>query len=153
VDSDKPAGTIISQSPAVGTHITADTAVVKFVISSGTAPVGTVDFEVNLPSELTDQTVRVEVKIGDDMVFSQNFTAIDTLKVPVSVTSAGTSRTGQVYIDGYIFETIKFNFETQEILSREKNPDYTPPTTTTTTTTTTAAEGDNTTEASTEETP
>jgi len=112
-----------------------------------------VDFEVNLPSELTDQTVRVEVKIGDDMVFSQNFTAIDTLKVPVSVTSAGTSRTGQVYIDGYIFETIKFNFETQEILSREKNPDYTPPTTTTTTTTTTAAEGDNTTEASTEETP
>ena len=136
VDSDKPAGTIISQSPGAGTHISADTTTVKFVISNGTAPVGTVDFTVQLPDELLDQTVRVEVKIGDEMVYSQNVTVDESLSIPVSVTSAGTSRTGQLYLNGYIYETIKFNFEKQEIISREKNPDYTPPTTTTTTTTT-----------------
>ncbi len=137
VDSDKPAGTIISQTPAVGTNISAETTTVVFVVSNGTAPVGTIDFKIDLPEALQGRTIRLEIKIGDEMVYSQNVSTEETLSIPVSVTGAGTSRTAQVYVDGYIFETIKFNFETKEILSREKNPDYTPPTTTTTTTTTT----------------
>ena len=135
VDSDKPAGTIISQTPIAGTNISSETTTVTFIISNGTAPVGTVDFTVDLPEALRGQSVRVEVKIGDDMVFTQNVSTEETLSVPVSITGAGTSRTGQVYVNGYIFETVKFNFEKQELISREKNPDYTPPTTAVTTTT------------------
>ena len=59
----------------------------------------------------------------------------------MSITAAGTSKTAQICFNGYIYETLKINFEKQEIVSRDKNPDYVMPTTAPTTAPTQAPEG------------
>jgi len=149
VDSDKPEGTIISQKPAANSQVIPGSTTVEFVVSNGSAPTGTVSFDVKLPEQMAGSKVRVEVRVGDEVLFSQSVDTEDSLTVPVSITGAGTNKTAQVCIDGYIFEILKINFEKKEVVSREKNPDYVIPTTapTTTTTTTTEPTNDNTTEA------
>jgi len=138
VDSDKPEGTILSQKPAVGTKIEPGSTTVEFTVSNGQAPTGTARFEVKLPEEMKGRNVRIEVRVGDEVLFTQNVNTEESLNVPVEIAGAGTNRTVQVCVDGYIYEILKINFEKEEIISREKNPEYVIPTTATTTTTTTA---------------
>ena len=128
VDSDKPAGTIISQKPTPGSQIVPDSTVVEFIISNGNAPTGTAEFEIRIPEEMAGQNIRIEIRIGDEVMFTQDVNTSETLVVPVSITAAGTNKTAQVCFNGYIYETLKINFETQEVLSRNKNPDYVMPT-------------------------
>jgi len=128
VDSDKPAGTIISQKPTPGSQIIPGSTTVEFIVSNGMAPTGTAEFEIRIPDEMAGQNIRIEIRIGDEIVFTQDVNTAETMVVPVSITGAGTNKTAQVCFNGYIFEIIKINFETQEILSREKNPEFVIPT-------------------------
>ncbi len=145
VDSDKPAGTIISQKPTPGSQIIPGSTTVEFIISNGKAPTGTVEFEINVPEAMAGQSLRIEIRIGDEIVFTQDVNTADSLVVPVSLTAAGTSKTAQICFNGYIYETLKINFETQEVISRNKNPDYTMPTAVITITTAPADQTDPTT--------
>jgi len=152
VDSDKPAGTIISQKPAPGSQIIPGSTTVEFIISNGKAPTGTIDFEIRVPDAMAGQSLRIEIRIGDEIVFTQDVNTSETLVVPVSITNAGTSKTAQVCFNGYIYEILKLNFETQEVVSRDKNPEYVMPTAAPTTTTTAAIEPTDQTEPDTEPT-
>jgi len=152
VDSDKPAGTIISQKPAPGSQIIPGSTTVEFIISNGKAPTGTIDFEIRVPDAMAGQSLRMEIRIGDEIVFTQDVNTSETLVVPVSITNAGTSKTAQVCFNGYIYEILKLNFETQEVVSRDKNPEYVMPTAAPTTTTTAAIEPTDQTEPDTEPT-
>ncbi len=136
VDSDKPEGTIISQQPMPGTPIIPGVTTVQFTVSNGKAPTGTAEFEIIIPEQMAGQSLRIEIRIGDEIVFTQDVNTSETRTVPVSITAAGTNKTAQVCFNGYVYETIKINFETQEVISRELNPNYVIPTTAPTTATT-----------------
>lgn len=127
VDSDKPAGTILSQKPAVGTKIDANTSV-EFTLSNGKAPTGTVTLEITIPEGLVSQAVIVEIRVGDEPKFTQSVNTEETRTVQAEITDTGTSKTAMVFLNGALYETVKINFEGQEIISRMPNPEYTLPT-------------------------
>lgn len=135
VDSDKPAGTILSQSPAEGTVLADENVQVTFTISNGTAPKNTVEIEIDLPGGLESESLRVEVIIDDSTVYKATIDTADYQNSPIkaSITGSGTSAKAKVYLAGSLYQTITINFSKGTIKNIQDNPDYRVPTTTTTT--------------------
>ncbi|MBQ4312648.1 MAG: PASTA domain-containing protein, partial [Clostridia bacterium] len=127
VDSEKAQGTILSQEPALGTEIDESTTI-KFTISNGTAPTGTVKIEFDLPAGLSSQSLRVEITIDGETVYTENVNTSEKTKISASVTGAGSSKEAKVYLAGALYETVSINFTTGEIKKTTLNPDYTVPT-------------------------
>lgn len=135
VDSDKPAGTIISQTPAEGTVLADENVQVTFTISNGTAPKNTVELEIDLPEGLSSEALRVEIIIDDSTVYKATIDTADYKNSPLkaSVTGSGTSAKAKVYLAGSLYQTFTINFSKGTVKNIQNNPDYRVPTTTTTT--------------------
>lgn len=123
VDSDKPAGTILSQDPAAGTGIDENTSV-RFTVSNGNAPVNKVSFDINLPSGLSSSGLRVEVILDSEIIFTKDINTAETDKVTAEISGSGSSRQAYVYLSGRLYQTVTVNFATQEVRSIVNNPDF-----------------------------
>jgi len=136
VDSEKPAGTILSQDPAAGTVID-ENDTIKFTVSNGTAPTNSVTLDIVLPDALNSTGVRVEIIIDGETLYNQDFDASQSKSVVANISGSGSSRQAKVYIDGKLYQTITINFTTGEVRGITNNPDFVVTTTTAATTTTT----------------
>lgn len=128
VDSEKPAGTILSQEPAAGTPINETDTNVKFTISNGNAPVSDVTVAFDVPSEINSQSLRIEITINDEMVYTSNLNTSETRHVDAVITGSGSSKTAKVYLAGSLYATAGINFTTKEVKSFDVNKDFKIPT-------------------------
>ncbi len=141
VDSEKPAGTILSQEPSAGTEIDEDDTI-KFTVSNGKAPTSSVTLDIVLPEGLDSTGVRVEIILDGETLYNEDIDATSMDSVVTNISGSGSSRQAKVYIDGKLYQTITINFTTGEIRSITNNPDFVITTTTTTTTTTASEEAE-----------
>ena len=100
VDSDKPGGTIVWQSPASGETVPEWTTRIQFQVSAGLAS-RTVPITVDLPQNGSD-TVQVEIYVGDEST-PQYSELVHTSDGTVNTTITGTGRKMvKVYFDGVL---------------------------------------------------
>lgn len=145
VDSEKPAGTILSQEPSAGT-VLGENDTIKFTVSNGNAPTNSVTLDIALPDGLNSTGVRVEIIIDGETLYNQDVDATAKDSVVANISGSGSSRQAKVYLDGKLYQTVTINFTTAEIRSITNNPDFTISTTSSSaepvrTTTTTSAAG------------
>lgn len=124
VDSEKPAGTILSQEPSAGTQIFEGETAVKFTISNGNAPVSDVKLSFDLPPELVSQALRVEITINDEMVYSESVNTSETTKIEATITGSGSSKTAKIFLAGSLYATAGINFTTKSVKSFTLNEDF-----------------------------
>lgn len=123
VDSEKPAGTILSQEPAAGTPLE-ETDTVKFTVSNGTAPTSTVAVEIPIPEDIDSAKLRVEIVMDGETLYNEDIDTTATRKISTEISGSGSSRQAKVYLAGNLYQTITINFSTSEIRSIVNNPDF-----------------------------
>lgn len=123
VDSEKPAGTILSQEPAANTPLK-ETDTVKFTVSNGKAPTSTVAVEISIPDEIESTKLRVEIVMDGETLYNEDIDTTATKKVSTELSGSGSSRQAKVYLAGNLYQTITINFTTSEIRSIVNNPDF-----------------------------
>lgn len=103
-ESSQPNGTVIGQSVAPGTAISADAAI-KIVCAAGTK---TLDCRFELPFRTESFYVTVLLD-GRPVVLEQRMDAFCT-SIEVSLTGRG-NQSCQIYIDGILYQTLTVNFD------------------------------------------
>lgn len=127
IDSEKPAGTIIYQEPSPGVPIKENETEVKFTVSNGNAPVSEVLVTFEIPSSIVSQSLRVEIYLDDEKVYSTDMNTTENRKVEAAITGSGSNRTAKIYIAGSLYATAGINFTTKEVKSFTNNSEFVTP--------------------------
>ncbi len=132
VDSEKPAGTVVSQEPSYGTELEEGQTIILYT-SNGKAVQKEVRVEVKLPSGV-DQNLAMAIYLDGEKKKSVTVNPIVTDAYYITLAGTGTSVV-RVYINDnpYMDYSVNFDSGTYTITT---SYEFTPPTTTTTTTTT-----------------
>ena len=128
VPSEKPLGTVVGQSIPTGTQVTEKTAV-SFELSDGSLSGKPADGENTLPQ---DRLIRIPMPEGEGYVsvtvkvdgeIPENLPPFDVELItlldhscPIALKDTGV-RNIDVYIDGILWHTLKYDFDTGEIIN------------------------------------